>query len=105
MEAFLKGNQFTPVAQPGGFGADAGGHSSGATEIWVKGSYNGSQPFYLRYYADQTPKTSISMHGWILFGVHGSDADMRKLSGSVNEFTKKLQDLADQYNNEVPHGK
>lgn len=102
LESFLAENKFAAAAPPGTFLDSAGGHSSGATEIWMKGSYRGSLPFYLRYYMDQTPKTSVSMHGFILYGVHGDDSDMRKMTDTVNEFSKKLRDLAGQYDNEVP---
>lgn len=99
---FLQNNHFTPSAAPGATGAEAGVHARGATEYWATGSYHGSKPFYLRYYTDPTPNTSICMHGFIFFGVHGSDADMQEMKKSVSEFSKQLQNLADQYNNETP---
>ena len=97
MESFLNENKFAPAMPPGTFLDSAGGHSSGATDVWVMGSYHGSQPFYLRYYTDKTPATSISMHGFTLWNIRGNDADRQKIEAATNEFSKKLQDMAAAY--------
>lgn len=96
LQTFLKENGFIATSKPNIFVADSGGHSGDSPDIWTTGSYKGSKPFFLRYYFDKTPQY-ISIHAYTCWQLKGRKSDEKRMQQAVEEFSTKLQELADQY--------
>jgi len=95
-QSFLKENGFISSLPPKILFSDSGGHGTGATDIWLKGSYHGSEQFFLRYYIDVSSNV-FSIHAFTIWDIYGTDSDKLKMQEATRQFSKTLRDLALQY--------